>query len=125
MINTARRADSAATPLAAPLHDVLKGMMSWRRTERNLELITTDPASLPGYDKLPEGVQALAADDPMSFLMLWQLSQEGVDLHAIDTLGRRVDEALRRAGWDGTSPPTDHMFDAAEAEAATWDDVPG
>lgn len=103
---------------AQPLGDVLKGMIAWRKTERDLERIASDPASLPGYDKLPAGVQALAGADPMSFWMLWQLSQEGVDLNAIDDLARRLDDALRRAGWDGESPPSDAQFDAAEAELA-------
>lgn len=105
------------TPDAAPpLNEVLQGMISWRKTERDLERIAADPASLPGYDKLPADVQALAGEDPMSFWMLWQLSQEGVDLNAIDTLGQRLDDALRRAGWDGESPPSDAQFDAAETE---------
>jgi hypothetical protein len=100
------------------LHDVLHGMISWRKTERDLERIASDPASLPGYDKLPAGVQALAGVDPMSFWMLWQLSQEGVDLNAIDALGQRLDQALRNAGWDGEEPPSDAQFDAAEKELA-------
>lgn len=106
---------------AAPaLQDVLQGMLAWRKTERDLERIASDPASLPGFDRLPRGVQALAEDDPMSFWMLWQLSQEGVDLHAIDSLGTRLDTALLDAGWDGESPPSDEQFDAAEAVVMRW-----
>jgi len=99
---------------------VLQGMISWRKTERDMERFARDPSSLPGWQRLPPEVQALAGEDPMSFWMLWQLSQEGVDLHAIDALGQRLDDALRRAGWDGESAPSDAQFDAAQAELAAW-----
>lgn len=105
-----------STQGASPMNEVVQSMISWRKTERDLERIASDPASLPGYDKLPAGVQALAGVDPMSFWMLWQLSQEGVDLNAIDALGQRLDQALRNAGWDGQEPPSDAQFDAAEQE---------
>jgi hypothetical protein len=108
-----------------PLQEVLQGMIAWRKTERDLERIAADPASLPGFDRLPKGVQSLAGDDPMSFWMLWQLSQEGVDLHAIDSLGSRLDSALRDAGWDGESPPSDEQFDTAEAELTRWAEARG
>ncbi|GEM_PF-3543969 len=104
------------------LDEVLQGMIAWRKTERDLHQIATDPTHLPGFADLPEAVQELATIDPASFWVLWQLAQEGFDLKAIDELNQRLDEALREAGWDGVAPPSDAQFEQAERSVRQWAD---
>jgi hypothetical protein len=94
--------------------DIVETLIAWRKTERDLAQIASDPSQLPGYHELPASVQALATVDPMRFWMLWQLSQAGVDLRELDDLRaqlqQQLDIALHAAGWDGTSAPTDELF---------------
>ena len=111
--------DDADESLDAEGLDVISMMLQWRRAERDLAQIAKDPTQLPGYDRLPAGVQLLAGSDPIRFWLLWQLGQSGVDLHEVDAmraeLHRQVDDVLREDGWDGVTPPTDEQLERAGA----------
>jgi hypothetical protein len=112
---------SAANTTADSPAGLLQTMFGVRRMERDMAQIAADPASLRGYSRLPESVQRLASSDPMRFWMLWQMSEEGVDLHEVErtqqAMQRCVEESLRAAGWDGTTAPTDEQLARAELTA--------
>lgn len=118
---SAPKSDGNDAPIGAGIDAEIKqavqGMIAARKMQRDLTLLADDPAALPGFDRLPAQVQAIAEIDPMSFMMLRQLGESGVDLHAMvalhDRIQHEIDTALRADGWDGVRPLTDAELDRA------------